>query len=70
MIQEASDADIMAHAEATIERSRASATEGVAADLLAEAEVLIGALRRHQPPSSKEGWNDAWTRFDSQPPKA
>lgn len=70
MIQEATDAEIIAHAERTVERNRDRIDgDGPAADLLAEIEVLLGALRRHQPTPPQKGWNDAWERFDSRPPQ-
>ncbi len=71
MIQEASDADVIAHAERIAERHRArAADDAVAADLLAEVDALISALRRHQPIPPEKGWNDAWSRFDQRPPQA
>jgi len=69
MLQTATDADIIAHAEGLVARRRPEAVEGTdAGSLLDEIEVLVDALRRHQPVEPSKGWNDAWNRFDGKPP--
>jgi len=69
MMQTATDADIIAHAEDLVVRHRPEAVEGTdAGSLLDEIEVLVAALRRHQPVEPSKGWNDAWNRFDGKPP--
>jgi hypothetical protein len=68
MMQMATDADIIAHADDLIARRRPEATEGTdTGSLIAEIEILVDALRRHQPVPPSKGWNDAWDRFDGRP---
>jgi len=69
MMQTATDADIIAHAEDLVARRRPEAVDDAAAgSLLDEIEVLVATLRRHQPVEPSKGWNDAWNRFDGKPP--
>lgn len=71
MMQEASDADIISHAEDLVRRYGPGAVEGTPAGaLVAEIEILTDALRRHQPVAPAKGWNDAWERFDGKPASA
>lgn len=70
MLQQPSDADVIAHAEDLIRRRRADIIEEADADpLLTEIEIVVEALRRHQPVDQTKGWNDAWDRFDGGPAK-
>jgi len=67
MMQMASDADIIAHAEDIVRRYRPAIEGTPTASLVAEIEILTDALRRHQPVPPSSGWNDAWNRFDGKP---
>lgn len=68
MMQQASDTDIISHAEDLVRRYGPGAIEGTpTASLVAEIEILADALRRHQPVTPAAGWNDAWERFDGKP---
>lgn len=67
MMQTATDADIISHADDLLRRYRPAIEGTPTASLVAEIEILVDALRRHQPVPSSTGWNDAWNRFDGKP---